>query len=161
MLPGVVKNWRGVDGSMPTVESYPPRRSVPWRLDGAYLEGAKAETAAGVWMAQFKVHATTGTRNSDELEVNISDRSTRTLRELNISQQREMKAASARCKGCGSGLADLAGKTAKTTTYRYFWCLYFPPSFSELASWRCFSWRGGGGRCICYHTLAPQCSRNS
>ena len=72
MFPGVVKNWRGVDGSMPTVESYPPLRSVPWRLDAEYLEGAKAETAAGVWMTQ--VYATAATISDENLKLNISDR---------------------------------------------------------------------------------------
>ena len=120
MFPGVVKNWRGVDGSMPTVESYPPLRSVPWRLDGAYLEGAKAETAAGVWMTQ---DATTATRNtcSNELKVTISGRRTRTLlRELItlciISKQREVKV-----KG-ESGRTPRGGAMRQLVV---FWCLYF------------------------------------
>ena len=45
VLSGVVKNWRGVEGSMPTVESYPPLRSVLTRHP-TDLKGAKAEAAA-------------------------------------------------------------------------------------------------------------------
>lgn len=45
VLSGVVKNWRGVEGSMPTVESYPPLRSV-FARHPTDLKGAKAEAAA-------------------------------------------------------------------------------------------------------------------